>query len=164
MSDYPVPRTKIRMGDMPYKFREDKDFVYSDTGWKLDKEFDSMWLKISTNGEVTVKANYRGYAWDGCTPKKSILNLIIIGVPDGHVNHRTMKPYTYYASMVHDALYQYLDSVPIQKKDIDLLFLKMLGDFKLRRIYYFFVNHFGGMGIKQNNIKKYSDLARKPRA
>lgn len=152
MNKLPIPRTRQRKGNFPYKFRIDNDFEYSDTGWKLEKEFDSKWLKIGTDGKITVKANEKGYAWDGCTPKKSILNLIIIGVPDGHVDHRTMKPYTYYASLVHDALYQYLDSVPIPKKEIDLLFLKMLGDFRLRKTYYYFTKFFGGIGVVQINI------------
>lgn len=101
---------------------------------------------------VTVKANESGYAWDGCTPKWSLLNLVIVGVPDGHVDHRTMKPFTYHASLVHDALYQYLDSVPVPKAEIDRLFLKMLGDFKLRRLYYLAVKYFGGRGVKQKGI------------
>jgi len=153
MNSYPTPRTIQRRGNFPYKFQITEDYTYSDTGWKLSKEFDSQWLKIGTNGELTVKANQSGYVWDGCTPKWGFLNLTIIGVPDGHLDYRTMKPYTYYASLVHDALYQYLDSVPVSKKEIDKLFLKMLGDFKLRKIYYFFVKTFGARGVVQKNIQ-----------
>ncbi len=152
MEKYPIPREKQRTGNFPYKFKIDKDHTYEDTGWVLEKEFDSKWLKISKDGVITVKANEKGYAWDGCTPKKSFLNLLIIGVPDGHIDHRTMKEYTYYASLIHDALYQYLDTIPITKEEVDLLFLKMLGDFKLRHIYYFFVKYFGARGVKQNGI------------
>jgi hypothetical protein len=63
-----------------------------------------------------------------------------------------MLPYTYHASLVHDALYQYLDTIPVTKDQVDRLFLKMLGDFRLRSIYYFFVKHFGAMGVEQHGI------------
>ncbi len=152
MNDYPKPREKIRTGNFPYKFKITEDYVYEETGWKIEKEFDSRWLKISKDGIVIVKANETGYAWDGCTPKKSFLNLFIIGVPDGHVDHRTMLPFTYHASLVHDALCQYLDTVPVTKDQVDRLFLKMLGDFKLRKVYYFFVKHFGARVVKQNGL------------
>ncbi|MDX1811952.1 MAG: hypothetical protein R3240_08400 [Gammaproteobacteria bacterium] len=152
MADYPVPREKQRKGNFPYINKIHTDYVYKDTGWKLEKEFDSKWLKISKDGVITVKANENGYAWDGCTPKVSFLNILVVGVPDGHIDYRTMEPFTYRASLVHDALYQYLDTVPVTKKEIDLLFLKMLGDFKLRRVYHFFVKHLGGRGVVQKGI------------
>ena len=151
MDDWPLPRAIVRKGNFPYTFKIQKDYIY-ESGWKLEAAFSSEWLEISTSGQIRVKANVSGYAWDGCTPKLSFFNLFIFGVPDGHFDYRTTKPYTYYASLVHDALYQYLDSVPVSKDKIDLLFLEMLGDFKLRKIYYFFVKHFGGRGVTQNKI------------
>nr|VFK12393.1 MAG: hypothetical protein BECKLPF1236B_GA0070989_103422 [Candidatus Kentron sp. LPFa] len=153
MEDWPTPRKIIRKGNFPYKFKIKKDYLCPyETGWKLEKPFVSKWLEISASGRITIKANEDGYRWDGCTPKWSVFNLFIIGIPDGHIDHRTMKPYTYYASLVHDAMYQYLDSVPVTKKQIDLLFLKMLGDFKLRKIYYFFVKYLGGREVIQEGI------------
>lgn len=149
MNYSPLPRVIIRTVNFPYKFKIMNDYVH-ESGWKLDTAYSSKWLEISTSGQIKIKANDSGYAWDGCTPKWSVLNLFIIGVPDGHVDYRTMKPYTYYASLVHDALYQYLDSVPVSKNKIDLLFLEMLNDFKLRKIYYYFVKYLGGRGITQN--------------
>ncbi|MBW3696126.1 hypothetical protein EK599_10485 [Vibrio sp. T187] len=151
MEHWPKPREIVRSGNFPYIFKISDDFDYQ-TEWKLEEPFDSKWLRISIDGLVTVKANENGYSWDGCTPKVSVLNLFILGVPDGHVNYRTMKPYTYDASLVHDALYQYLDTVPISKAEIDLLFLEMLGDFKLRKLYYFFVTKFGGKNVVQKGI------------
>ncbi len=127
--------------------------MYRDTGWVLQEEFVSEWLHISKEGVVTVKANQNGYAWDGCTPKISVFNLSVIGVPDGHVDYRTMKPFTYYASLVHDALYQYLEFVPVSKAQVDRLFLKMLKEFKPRRFYYLAVKHFGGRGVVQRNVQ-----------
>lgn len=152
MEDWPKPREIVRKGNFPYIFKIEQDFTYQ-THWRLETAFSSQWLEISTEGLVKVKANERGYSWDGCTPKLSIFNLWIIGVPDGHINYRTMKPYTYYASLVHDALYQYLDTVPVSKGQIDLLFLEMLGDFKLRKLYYFFVSKFGGKNVVQTGCK-----------
>ncbi|HGS4561617.1 TPA: hypothetical protein ACMDVM_003694, partial [Vibrio cholerae] len=151
MENWPKPREIVRKGSFPYIFKIEEDFTYQ-TPWNLKQPFVSEWLEISIDGLIRVKANDTGYSWDGCTPKYSFLNLWIIGVPDGHIDYRTMKPYTYYASLVHDALYQYLDNVPISKADIDLLFFEMLGDFKLRKLYYFFVSRFGGMGVVQNRI------------
>lgn len=152
MENWPLPRTQVRKGNFPYRFKIRKDYV-CESGWQLTRPFHAQWLELSTSGRIRVKANAGGYAWDGCTPKWSLLNLCIIGVPDGHLDYRTMKPYTYHASLVHDALYQYLDSVPVAKQDIDLLFLKMLGDFRLRRAYYFAVRHFGGRGVTQRGLE-----------
>ena len=143
------PREIIRKGNFPYKFKIMEDYIY-ESGWNLDKPFTSEWLEINETGQIKVKTNEHGYSWDGCTPKWSFFNLMIVGTPDGHIDYRTMKPYTYYASLIHDALYQYLDTVPVPKRKIDLLFLKMLGDFKLRYLYYVATKYFGGMGIKQN--------------
>lgn len=152
MKLYPQPIHRPRKGYHPYKFTIMEDFVYPDTGWILKEPFEAQWLKISKKGCITVKANVTGYAWDGCTPKWSFLGLAVIGTPDGHIDYRTGKPYTYYASMVHDALYQYLDSVPVTKAQVDKLFLKMLGDFRLRNLYYFCVKRFGGLGVVQKGI------------
>lgn len=149
MEDFHQPREIQRKGNFSYKFKLTGGYTYTDTGWKFPKEFFSKWIHISKDGVITIKA---GYAWDGCTPKWSLLNLLIVGVPDGHIDHRTMVPFTYHASLVHDALYQYLDTVPVRKVEIDLLFLKMLGDFKLRKLYYSFVKFLGGRGVEQKGI------------
>ncbi len=51
------------------------------------------------------------------------INLLNLGVPNGHIDYRKMKPNTYYTSLAYDdSLHQYLDSIPIKKK-IDDLFL-----------------------------------------
>ena len=60
-------------------------------------------LEIRKNGEIKVLA---GYAWDGCTPKFSLWD-ICVGTPDGVPNANTKKPKAYYASLLHDALYQF---------------------------------------------------------
>jgi len=149
----PKPRKRERQRNFPYIFVEHKDYQVK-TSWLLPDAFEAEWLRIDQDGQVTVKANENGYAWDGCTPKCSILNLFILGVPDGHVDYRTGRPFTYYASMVHDALYQYLDTIPVTKKEVDLLFLEMLGDFKLKWIYYLAVRWFGAVGVVQNGLPR----------
>ena len=72
-----------------------------------------------SDGYITIK---KGYAWNGCSY-----------VPD-------FKG-TYYASLVHDALYQY----KINRKIADLVFLDIMhrDNFKLAGIYYVGVMLFG---------------------
>ena len=152
MNHWPQPREIVRSGNFPYIFKIEQDYTHP-TSWSLEEPFESEWLEISVDGLIRIKANDSGYAWDGCTPKFSFFNLWVIGVPDGHVDYRTMQPYTYYASLVHDALYQYLDTVPVPKADVDQLFLEMLGDFKLRKLYYQSVRMFGGRGVVQQGLK-----------
>ena len=55
---------------------------------------------------------------------------------------------------MHDAFYQYLEHVPVSKKEIDRQFYEMLREagFPLAGIYYLFVSLFGGRGIKQKNV------------
>ena len=115
MTNYPLPRDMVRKGNYPFKFKIKKDQSV-ESGWSLNEPFISKWLEINENGKITVKANEKGYSWDGCSPKKSFFNLFIFGTPDGHIDYRTNLPFTHDASLFHDALYQYLDSVPIPKK------------------------------------------------
>jgi hypothetical protein len=120
----------------------------------LGKSFDSEWLRLDEDGTVTIKANARGYAWDGCTPKISILGLFILGTPDGHIDVETGKSLTYYASLVHDAFYQYLEDIPVSKQEIDRQFYEMLKEqrFPLAWLYYQAVLYLGGLGTKQRNV------------
>ena len=80
------------------------------------------------------------YAWDGCTPKVPFYWLAIIGVPDWwdkphkvlHLHGKQICeadvfwPLAHPASLVHDALYQYLNAAPVAKHETDLLFFRML--------------------------------------
>lgn len=149
----PIPRDKKTKRNFPYIYNIDKDVCHN-TNWKLNEPFISEWLEISVDGEIKIKASEDNkYSWDGCTPKFSIFNLFILGTPDGHIDYRTGKPFTYKASLIHDALYQYIDSVPISKKEIDLLFKEILGDFKLAYLYYMAVKYFGAWGVIQHGLK-----------
>jgi hypothetical protein len=116
--------------------------------WTLDEQKGYFKIPVSLPDcdypFVTIQSGwlyiYNGYAWDGCTPKKSVGGLFFIGTPDGHVNYKTNKPFCYYASLVHDALYQYGIGT---KAYADSLFLNLLKDFPLRKLYYWAVCKFG---------------------
>jgi hypothetical protein len=99
-------------------------------------------LVIETSGCITVM---RGYSWNGCSPKFCLLD-ILIGTPDGVVNVDTGKPKTYYASLVHDALYQFLllDEA-IKRRHADRFFLRLMGEasFAPRYVYWLAVRLFG---------------------
>jgi hypothetical protein len=92
-------------------------------------------LVLHAGGRITVMA---GYAWNGCSPKVCFCD-VILGTPDGVVHVRTGRPKTYYASMVHDALYQFLDAdSPISRAQADACFLRLMAesDFLLRHVYW----------------------------
>ncbi len=140
-----------------YKFRLDKRFVY-DSGVKPAYHADQClsfsvagdpWLYIDKNGQITIN---KGYCWDGCSPKHKFFDLILFGTPDGIINVNTGKPKTYYASMVHDALYQFMDSpgFPYSRLDADTIFYQLLckADFKPALIYYYAVRAFGRIGVR----------------
>ena len=99
-------------------------------------------LILETDGTLTVM---RGYTWNGCSPKGCILDLLI-GTPDGAVYEPTGKPKTYYASMVHDALYQFLDEDgPFTREEADACFLQLMeeSEFMLAGLYGFAARLFG---------------------
>ncbi len=101
-------------------------------------------LEIHPDGTAKVLSQY---AWDGCTPKFAIWD-VVFGTPDGMPNATTKKPKTYYASLVHDALYQFLDAgLPMSRHSADRVFLELLdrGRFRPRWIYYAAVRAFGGI-------------------
>ncbi len=110
-----------------YKFVHEKD-VWIKTNltnrkFEIDK---NGWLMVEDDGTITVKgSNPGGYAWDGCSPKWNCLH-ITWGTPDGKLDYNTEKPMTYYASMIHDAIYQYKDTVNISRKEADILFKLIL--------------------------------------
>lgn len=100
-------------------------------------------LEIHPNGDAKVLA---GYAWDGCTPKFSLWD-IVFGTPDGIPSNKTKKPKTYYASLLHDGLYQFLDAdLPISRAGADRLFFELLRRdcFGPKWVYFAAVRIFGG--------------------
>lgn len=121
------------------------------------KKFESKWLVIDDKGKITVRM---GYSWDGCSFKFNVIDLLVVGTPDGIVDINTMKPKTYYASLIHDALYQYMFYHSITRKEADRLFYGMLkeNNFLLRGIYYFAVRCIGWIFFtkKKRTIKRKS--------
>lgn len=133
-----------------------------------------------SSDKTTVKYDFsvrRSYAWDGCTPKRWFFWLTLIGTPDGMQKFERVKSLddkepckdkevfwqrAHHASLVHDALYQYLDSIPIAKQDVDKLFYEMLVasafPSSLAKLYHFAVRHFGAREIAENNPKPDSKL------
>lgn len=135
-------------------FKLDKQFEI--VTYIKNYEFSAKWLEIEKKGKIKIP---KGYAWDGCTFKKSVLDIFIIGTPDGIIDIDTMKPKTYYASLVHDALYQYYGYHGISRKAIDKLFLDMMKKtkFKLSLLYYTVVRIAGWLFYINKRIKKYGD-------
>ncbi len=101
-------------------------------------------LLLERGGRITVT---RGYAWNGCSPKFCFFD-ILIGTPDGVVDSRTGRPKTYHASLVHDALYQFVpDGLPLTQHDADKCFLRLMEatGFRPRFLYFSAVWFLGGL-------------------
>lgn len=130
----------------------DEDYVYNlrhhlppdwDDGFAFVDDNGHRRLEIHPNGDARVLASY---AWDGCTPKFSVFD-IVFGVPDGVPNQVTKKPKAYYASLLHDVLYQFLDvNLPLSRAQADRVFLEILerDRFAPRPMYYAAVRILGG--------------------
>jgi hypothetical protein len=113
-----------------------------DRDWAFQDEQGHTRLLLTTDGTITVT---RGYSWDGCTPKFYLLDLVV-GTPDGVVDTRSGHPKTYHASLIHDALYQFLpEGLPLSRAQADRCFLELLTEtnFALRYVYYAAVRIFG---------------------
>lgn len=97
----------------------------------------SWWLMINDRGLLVIN---KGYSWDGCSPKFSLLGKII-GTPDGWPHPVTGLPKTYTASLVHDVLCQFADDpkMPFSRDEIDELFYSILkrNRFKFATVYYY---------------------------
>jgi len=100
-------------------------------------------VEIAEDGLLTIK---QGYSWDGCTPKFAWFDMVW-GTPEGIINEQTGKPKTYYASLVHDVLYQLSDFIftPQERHITDKLFYQMLKAEKFRaaRFYFYMARIFG---------------------
>ncbi|HSC82450.1 MAG TPA: hypothetical protein VLC30_02435 [Pseudomonas sp.] len=133
-------------------------------------------LLIINPGQATVDLQQRSvsydfnrpttYAWDGCTPKVPFYWLAMIGTPDWwEKRHRVLRlragqvcqeevfwPLTHPASLVHDALYQYLNVAPVAKHEADRLLFQMLREAGMWRplacAYYLAVRLFGAIDVR----------------
>ena len=119
----------------------------------FEKE-ENEWLRIYPNknnpSQTIIEIDgtqLTGYAWDGCSPKFQLGDLIF-GTPDGVIgmNH---KPKTYIASMAHDILYQFRNQLvgKVTRKQADAIFLEQMKKqhFLLANLYYRGVRMFGGL-------------------
>ncbi len=112
--------------------------------------FKNEWIEITPDGTLTIFASEeegKEYAWDGCTPKLCVFGRVI-GTPDGRIG-ADGRPITWKASLVHDALYQFIQYHKIPRKQIDDLFLANLreADFQAAWLYWAAVRTFGGIFI-----------------
>jgi hypothetical protein len=131
-------------------------------------------LIIEAGGLITVTG---GYSWNGCSPKFCLFDLLI-GTPDGVVHVDTGRPKTYFASMIHDALYQFLRvNSPVSRGMADRCFLHLMAEseFSLRYLYWFAVRAFGWLFWRATKAKRqwqgsgekleaFTDDARSPAA
>jgi len=111
----------------------------------------------------------RAYAWDGCTPKRWFFWVALLGTPDWGLRRLQVKTVgakgeietkdvlwqkAHHASLVHDAFYQYLDTVPVAKRDVDKLFNAMLKESGfspfLAKIYHLAVRFFGAADVGED--------------
>ncbi|UTW01238.1 hypothetical protein KDW99_08965 [Marinomonas rhizomae] len=122
----------------PWLYQLDHDYSYKHALFD-GIEFENAWCMIR-DGTLTIRANY---AWDGCTPKVSFLGVWWVGVPDGIL--RLGKPWTYYASLIHDVLCQFRHKITISKQAVVKIFNDVLerDQFPLRPIYAWFVDKLG---------------------
>ncbi len=120
-------------------------------------------LIIEENGRITVT---RGYTWNGCSPKFCVFDLFM-GTPEGVVHRDTGLPKTYHASLVHDALYQFLpDGLPLGRRHADAFFRRLLkeSDFAPAWLYWLAVRAFGGLVRLGTKKKRHWQGTRKSEA
>lgn len=139
-------------------YRTERSFIW-DSGIEVPEDLvfldedGKVRLLVDTTGRITVT---RGYAWNGCSPKFCLLD-ILLGTPDGVVHARTGRPKTYFASMVHDALYQFLKTdSPITRRQADSCFFQLMedSDFSPRYLYWLAVRVFGWLVWKAKQVNR----------
>jgi hypothetical protein len=120
-------------------------------------------LIVRRSGTIIVPARY---AWDGCSPKVCVFD-ILLGTPDGVVDSRTKQPKTYYASLVHDALYQFLlDGLPFKRWQADRCLLRLMAEtgFGPRYLYWAAVRMLGWLFVAQHRFKRKNRGTAEPMA
>lgn len=152
-------RSQSRKGKV-YRFvhRQDEYIKTNITGYEFASK--NGFVTLSKDGLLRINGSRKnGYAWDGCTPKIQFLDLVF-GVPDGKLDFYTEKPITYYASMVHDVLYQFKDEIPISRWSSDFMFYKILQQacFFWSLLYFISVRTFGWFFGRWKSKEKKRDL------
>jgi len=141
---------KSLVDQIEYLYTLEKEFVYQSSKLK-GLSFKCDWLELKPDGTAIVP---KEYSWDGCSPKWRICGFVF-GTPEGDIEVETGKPRTYYASLVHDALYQFMEEIAaannLSPKDVKKIADKILLDillehkFKLAYVYYYAVKYIGGI-------------------
>ena len=144
-------------GRQYYIFRLDEDVKISTKRIKHKESWQSDKFHIFIENETTNITVKNGYEWDGCTPKFHLFD-IVFGIPDGVPNPKTNKPKAYFASCVHDILYEHAHILPSQitRKIADQIFYDELkkANFAPAKIYYFGVRVFGWLWWRKSLSKK----------
>lgn len=148
----------MRKNSANWLYELDKNFVWNsnipvpeDLFFKDSDE--QIRLIIETDGKITVT---RGYRWNGCSPKFYAFDLVF-GTPDGVTHSKSGHPKTYEASLIHDALYQFLKTdAPYNRKEADACFLELMtsSDFALRYLYWGVVRILGWLFWHGMNYKR----------
>jgi len=134
----------------------DDDYAFVDRTQKLR-------LVLKKSGMITVT---EGYAWDGCSPKFCMVD-ILFGTPDGVIDSTTHLPKTYHASLVHDALYQFLrKGLPFNRAQADNIFLRLMWErgFAPRSLYWLAVRLIGWLFVLQHRYVRKNIGQRLPTA
>ena len=131
------------MGVYVYCVKEDYKYQSSIIG----RECENEWFKLAKDGAVIVKGtHYKGYAWDGCSPKFKLKDLYL-GTWEAVLNLDTGQSKTYYASLIHDVFYQFSQKVRpfVKRKEVDREFYSILkrDKFRCASLYYAAVRLFG---------------------
>lgn len=108
--------------------------------------FENKWIRAN-EVSFTIK---KGYSWNGASPKKMMFNKVI-GTPEGPIGDNGL-PATYHATLIHDALYQFmpeLEKLGYTRKQADQEFLyeMQFAGFKYAKLYYYGVRMFGWMFV-----------------
>lgn len=128
-----------------YKLKE--DYVWKSThtqekNWGFVDQKGVLQMKLMSDGHIVVM---KGYCWDGCTPKFCLLD-VLLGTPEGAVHYQSGHPKTWDASLVHDALCQFINTdLPLNQRQVDSIMLELLQEreFALSRFYWVGVRLFG---------------------
>ncbi|MFK8162879.1 MAG: DUF1353 domain-containing protein [Lewinella sp.] len=152
-------RSNSKVGKV-YKFVHRRDEYVKTNLFGRDFVSKHNFVSLSKDGVLRINGSREdGYAWDGCTPKFELLDLVF-GTPDGRLDYLTEKPITYYASMVHDVLYQHNEEIRISRQTADYLFYKILSEagFFWAPIYYLAVRLLGAIFGKWSSKERTIDI------
>ena len=131
------------MGVYVYCLKEDYKYQSSIAGG----EFENEWFKLSKDGAMIVRGTYyKGYAWDGCSPKFKIKDWYF-GTWEAILNFDTGQSKTYYASLIHDVFYKFAKYIRsfVKRKEANREFYNILKRDGMRcaKVYYLGVRLFG---------------------